>query len=84
MERNENVKFALCTTYGVQRHIPADATPVENGDMFPYYSIEVNTIEDVLRLADITTDGIVIFKSQAKYEADIAPYVIEIYDGYRE
>ena len=77
------MKFALCTTYGIPKHIPSEAKQETNTD-YPYYSIEINSVEELLRLADITVDGIVIYKSQASFEEKIAPYVIEIYDGYRE
>ena len=78
------MKFILCETYGTSKHIPPEAKREETGDVFPYYSIEINSVEELLRLADITVDGIVVYKSQASFETKIAPYIIEIYDGYRE
>lgn len=78
------MKFALCTTYGIPKHIPPEAKKEEVGTRYPYYSIEINSVEELLRFADITVDGIVVYKSQASFEEAIAPYVIEIYDGYRE
>lgn len=78
------MKFALCTTCGISKNIPPEAKQEETSTNYPYYSIEINSVEELLRLADITVDGIVVYKSQVSFEEDIAPYVIEIYDGYRE
>lgn len=85
------MKFVLFATYTNHKIMPDNAVPERyespwrnrDREQRPTaYSIDINSVEDIARLADITRDGVVIYKSD--FYDDIAPYTIEIYNGYRE
>lgn len=51
----------------------------------PVWSIEANSIEDILKLADIEPSGIIISKSfGSDAEKSVSDYEIMIYDGHIE
>ena len=58
----------------------------ENGSLLEnIYTIEANSIEDILKLADICGDGIIISKTyKFQKEKTGCDYEIMIYDGWIE
>ncbi len=51
----------------------------------PVWSIEANSLEDILKLADIVPDGIIISKNcGSSLKESVSNYEIMIYDGYIE
>lgn len=51
-----------------------------------YYTVEVNTLEELLKYADINRDGIIVDKNNDEYSAEKTgcKYNILIYDDYIE
>lgn len=78
------MKFNLTFTYGKEETLEKvpDKVLVEERRFFSIYEIEVNSLEDILRLVELEPDGVVIYGSDG-YDGE-HDYTIEIYNGYRE
>lgn len=78
------MKFQISCACG--RKPPCDGITCVGDDCFgldPYYEIEANSIDDILRIADIDPDGIIILRTPS-YKKHNCEWEIMIYDGYIE
>lgn len=77
------MKFNLTFTYDKEEALEKvpDKVLVEERRFSSIYEIEINSLEDILRLTKVDW-GVVIYEATG-YEGE-HDYTIEIYNGYRE
>lgn len=80
------MKFNLTFTYDDEESVEKVPDRVlvagKEGWRNAIWEIEINSLEDILRLARLEPDGVVINEA-GRYEGK-HDYTIEIYNGYRE
>lgn len=80
----KRMKFNLTFTYDKEEALEKvpDKVLVEERRFSSIYEIEVNSLEDILRLTKVDPNGVVIYEADG-YDGE-HDYTIEIYNGYRE